>query len=256
MHLVTPPITLAPLPSLESYATRSSRGVRLTRDSGASKPFRLSGGDEAPLQAVPIVVRDEVEDVSSETGRRVEMILNKFNKIVVVVEGSRAYTPAMLGVKFYSHLTANIKILMAAQYMEEGMWRARQNEEPMNRRRSIALQDPPCFDFLLSSFRSSLPFKYLLIPFHKPPPNRLCLQPHDRVELFHEHHVGRPHPLSSLQSAPLCHEVGHILILGVPQLPDVRVDLDTACHAVDVQVVDSCCSHSMSVGMIFWVESN
>lgn len=35
----------------ESYAARSSRGVRLTRDTGASEPFRLSGGDEAPLQA-------------------------------------------------------------------------------------------------------------------------------------------------------------------------------------------------------------
>ena len=60
------------------------------------------------------------------------MIFNKFNEVVEVVEGSRAYTPAMLGVKFYSHLPSNIKTLMAARYMEEGMWRARQNEEPMN----------------------------------------------------------------------------------------------------------------------------
>lgn len=45
-----------------------------------------------------------------------------------MVEGSRAYTPAMLGIKFHSHLPSNIKTLMAARYMEVGMRRACEDE--------------------------------------------------------------------------------------------------------------------------------
>lgn len=50
-----------------------------------------------------------------------------------MVEGSRAYTLAMLGVEFHSHLPQQIKTLMATWYMEEGMRRVRVDEDPMTR---------------------------------------------------------------------------------------------------------------------------
>ena len=62
-----------------------------------------------------------------------ETTFNRFNNIANVVQASKAYTPAMLGVKFYSHLPPYIKSLMANRYMEEGMKRARENKEPMTR---------------------------------------------------------------------------------------------------------------------------
>ena len=50
-----------------------------------------------------------------------------------MVVGTRAYTPIMLAKKIHSYLPVNIKLLMAARYMEEGMRRVREDEEPMSR---------------------------------------------------------------------------------------------------------------------------
>ena len=74
-----------------------------------------------------------LETFRPKTGDGVETIFSNFNEIVEVVEGTRAYTPTMLANEFHSYLPANIKSLMAARYMEEGMRRVREDEEPMNR---------------------------------------------------------------------------------------------------------------------------
>ena len=63
----------------------------------------------------------------------VETIFSNFNEITEVVEGTRAYTPSMLASKFHSYLSLKIQQLMEARFMEEGMRRGREDEEPMSR---------------------------------------------------------------------------------------------------------------------------
>ena len=62
-----------------------------------------------------------------------ETIFTAFNESVEVVEGTKAYTSMMLATKFLHLLPAHIRQLMAPRYMEEGMRRARELEEPMTR---------------------------------------------------------------------------------------------------------------------------
>ena len=63
----------------------------------------------------------------------VETIYSNFNDISEVVEGTRAYTLSMLVNNFHSYLPLKIQQLMEARFMEEGMRRVREDEEPMSR---------------------------------------------------------------------------------------------------------------------------
>lgn len=58
---------------------------------------------------------------------------DRFIEIAEVVEEGKAYTAAMLGDKFYTHVPPHIRSLMVARYMEEGMRSAHEHRMPMTR---------------------------------------------------------------------------------------------------------------------------
>ena len=66
---------------------------------------------------------NKLEEFRAIPGEGVETIFGRFNDSADVVEEDGADTLAMLGIKFHSHLPANIKSGMALDYKDEGKQR-------------------------------------------------------------------------------------------------------------------------------------